>query len=82
MPRVLFLGHFLDVNICMSTELSVGDIASVKTLLEAACTRGAFRANEMTQVGRIYDKISLFLEHAAVQLQQGPTHTPQGDPDA
>ena len=66
----------------MDNQLSVADIASVKSLLEAACTRGAFRANEMSQVGRVYDKLSLFLDHATAQLQQQQTTPPKGDSNA
>jgi hypothetical protein len=65
----------------MDTQLTVADIANIKTLLEAACARGSFRANEMSQVGQIYDKLSLFLEQAASQVQQH-TKQPQGEPNA
>jgi hypothetical protein len=65
----------------MDNQLSVADIASVKGLLEAACSRGAFRANEMSQVGHVYDKISRFLDQATAQLQQQNT-APKGDSNA
>lgn len=64
----------------MDTQITVADIANIKTLLEAACARGAFRANEMSQVGQIYDRITLFLDQATAQMQQ-PTQ-PQGEPNA
>lgn len=81
-PRISFLGYFFDLNICMEIQLSVADIANVKSLLEAACSRGAYRANEMSQVGLVYDKISLFLDQTAAQLQQQQTTTPKGDSNA
>lgn len=66
----------------MQNQLTVADIASIRTLIEAACARGAFRANEMTQVGSVYDKVSLFLEEAASRIQQDNPTQPQGEPHA
>ena len=59
------------LNICMenNTLMTVADMASIKSLLEAACTRGAFRASEMSTVGRVYDKLSVFVAQASAQLQ-------------
>lgn len=45
-----------------NTQLTVADMASLKSLLEAACTRGAFKAPEMSAVGLLYDKLSRFVE--------------------
>lgn len=59
----------------MEHQLTVADMASLKNLIEAACTRGAFKANEMSSVGAIYDKLNLFVVQAQSQLlaqsQQG-----------
>ena len=65
----------------MDTQLTVADIANIKTLLEAACARGAFRASEMSQVGSVYDKINGFLTQAQQQLSP-PDPSPQGDSNA
>jgi len=65
----LFSGLFFDLNICMDTQLTVADIANIKTLLEAACARGAFRANEMSNIGATYDKITVFLQQAQTQTE-------------
>jgi hypothetical protein len=53
----------------MDTQLTVADIANIKTLLEAACARGAFRANEMSNIGATYDKITVFLQQAQTQTE-------------
>jgi hypothetical protein len=53
-----------------NAQLTVADMASIKGIIEAACTRGAFRAAEMSTVGEIYNKLSLFVEQTAAQLQQ------------
>jgi len=50
-----------------NTQLTVADLASVKNIIEAASSRGAFKAEEMTQVGAVYDKLSAFLAQVAAQ---------------
>jgi hypothetical protein len=44
-----------------NASLTLADMASLKNLIEAATARGAFRANEMSTVGGIYDKLRCFL---------------------
>ena len=62
-----------------NTQLTVADMASLKSLLDLAAARVTFKAAEMTQVGAVYDKLSLFLEHSTEQLRQ---QQPQGEPNA
>ena len=45
-------------------------MASLKNLLEAAANRGAFKANEMSAVGAIYDKLAKFVEVTTAQLAE------------
>ena len=61
----------------MDTQLTVADLASIKNLIDAACARGAFRANEMRAVGEVYDKLSAFL----AQLQQPPESVSESSSD-
>ena len=63
-------------------SLTIADMASLKTVLEAACNRGAFKANEMSTVGQLYDKLSIFIAKSAEQLQAAESPNPQGDTDA
>ena len=51
-----------------NTQLTLADLASIHNLVEAAASRGAFKASELSQVGAVYDKLSAFL--AAVKAQQ------------
>lgn len=51
-----------------NAQLTIADMASLKGLLEAACTRGAFKASEMSNVGAVYDKLAKFVEHSKAQL--------------
>ena len=59
------------------TQLSITDLAVLKNIIDLACSRGAFRAPEMKEVGEVYDKLSVFLEtvikqaEAEMQGQQG-----------
>ena len=51
-----------------STELTVQDLGVLKTIIEVAQTRGAFKPNEMEAVGKTYTKLDTFL--ASIQNQQ------------
>jgi hypothetical protein len=69
-----------------NTQLTIADLASMQALIEAACTRGAFRANEMRQVGELYDKLASFLSSLTPPEsdpnQTAETPTPQGEANA
>ena len=69
------------LNICMENkQLTVADMASLKAIIEAANSRGAFKATELTTVGMLYDKLAHFVEQSHAQLQaQAQTHPVQGD---
>lgn len=57
-------------------QITINDLALAKSLISVACDRGAFRAEEMTTVGTLYDKLTGFLEHivaTAETTQQGET---------
>lgn len=57
-------------------QITISDLAIAKNLISVACERGAFRAEEMTTVGDLYDKLTRFLEHivaTAESTQQGET---------
>jgi len=51
-----------------NAQLTIADMASLKGLLEAAHTRGAFKVSEMSSVGALYDKLSAFVEQSTAQL--------------
>ena len=59
-------------------QLTLADLASLRSLLQAAYSRGAFRIEESTQVGAIFDRLSAFLDQQpatdqSVEGQQGET---------
>lgn len=43
------------------TQLTVEDLNSIKSVIETACSRGAFKADEMLAVGSVYNKLTGFL---------------------
>ena len=52
-------------------ELDVTDLANVLRIINTATERGAFKANELTFVGKTYDKFSTFIR--AAQAEQEAT---------
>lgn len=45
-----------------STDLNVSDLAALKSIIDVATQRGAFRAAELEAVGKTYNKLSVFLD--------------------
>lgn len=46
-------------------KITLEDIAVAQRIIQLASSRGAFKAEEMSSVGRVYDRISVFLQHNA-----------------
>jgi hypothetical protein len=71
-----------------NSQLTIADLASIHSMLDAACSRGAFKAAEMAQVGQVYNKLSAFLEtlrknsEAENQAASQEPQAPQGDQNA
>ena len=60
-----------------SPELTVADLTAMKSIIDVASQRGAFRPNEMTAVGQTYTKLETFLN--AVDKQQGEKNEQAGE---
>ena len=68
----------MSLNIYMeNTQLTLADLASIHSIIEAATTRGAFRASELTPVGAIYDKLTAFLQTANANAVTAEPEAPQ-----
>lgn len=52
-------------------DLTVQDLQALKSIIDVASQRGAFRPNEMMTVGQVYTKLEQFL--GAVTEQQTKT---------
>lgn len=50
-------------------ELTIQDLVAVKSIIDVASGRGAFKPNEMVAVGTIYNKLEKFLMLAQKQSQ-------------
>jgi hypothetical protein len=58
------------LNIYMdSTQITIADLDTIKNVIDLASTRGAFRGAELTQVGVVYDKLTVFLEAVIAQAK-------------
>lgn len=44
------------------TDLNISDLVSLKSIIEVASQRGAFKANELEAVGKTFNKLNSFLE--------------------
>ncbi len=49
-------------------SLGLGELGTLLQIVDLATQRGAFRGNELTQVGAIYDRLNSFLSY--IQQQQ------------
>jgi hypothetical protein len=54
-----------------NTELTISDLAAMKTIIDIASSRGSFKPNEMMAVGQTYNKLTAFLDTVAKQPKQG-----------
>jgi len=60
-----------------SESISLNDLQLVKQIIDLATERGAFRGNELSQVGAVYDRLTKFLAFVAeTQAAQEEADTP------
>lgn len=52
-------------------ELTITDLQNVRSIIDIAATRGAFKAAEMAAVGGVFNKLDIFLA-AVVPAQKAP----------
>lgn len=53
----------------METNISISDLVAIRNIMNVAAERGAFKAEEMLDVGTIYTKLNNFLEAVIAQSQ-------------
>jgi hypothetical protein len=51
-------------------QITIADLDTIKNIIDLACTRGAFRGAEVSQVGAVYDKLSAFLQAVIAQAKE------------
>jgi hypothetical protein len=52
-----------------NTQITIADLDTIKNIIDLACTRGAFRGAEVSQVGVVFDKLTVFLEAVIEQAK-------------
>lgn len=53
----------------METNITITDLINIRNVINMAAERGAFKAEEMLEVGTVYTKLSNFLEAVIAQSQ-------------
>jgi len=67
----------------MTTQtLTIQDLSVLRTAIELAATRGAFRAEEMRSVGECFEKLTVFLNAMSQQNQPAPEAPAPSAPEA
>ena len=65
----LFFALNIYMNTQTTTQITVQDLFEIKEMIDLACSRGAFRGNEVRAVGEIYEKLSAFLDAVVAKAQ-------------
>ena len=60
-------------------QLTVQDLALLRSCIELGSQRGAWRASELTQVGAVYEKLSAFLQSLMPPKDAEETETDTAD---
>jgi hypothetical protein len=73
------------LNICMENttqppQITITDLDAIKTIIDLASQRGAFRGAELSQVGAVYDKLVLFLDAIIEQVRSDQATEQSNDP--
>ncbi len=70
-------------------DLTITDLATMKSIIEIASERSAFKPAEMAAVGIVYNKLDIFLKNveeqqkaAAAKAQEAPNTTDEGTENA
>lgn len=53
-----------------SADLNLNDLSAMKSIIDIASSRGAFKPTEMVAVGQTYNKLSAFLEQVTKQAEE------------
>ena len=49
--------------------ITVADLDALRSIIDLAATRGAFQGAELSQVGAVFDKLTIFLNSVVQQAQ-------------
>ena len=68
-----------------SLNITLADLDLIRQIIDLSASRGAFKGPELSDVGRVYNKLSAFLDLAAAQAQaeqEAANPTPQDNSSA
>lgn len=71
-----------NTNNTQEISLTVADIVNVKQIIEVATNRGAFRADELTQIGTVYDRLTSWLVTVTATTDDEAEESNEGETDA
>ena len=57
-------------------NLGLQDIVALLNIVDVASRRGTFRAEEMSAIGAVYDKVSVFLKSTGAMQEPEATEQP------
>jgi hypothetical protein len=62
------------------TQITIADLDMIKNIIDLAATRGAFRGEELSPVGEVYNKLTGFLNAVIEQAKvQEASNTEAGE---
>ena len=64
------------------TQITVADLDALRSIVDLAAQRGAFRGAELTQVGIVFDKLTTFLNTVVEQAQAAAATSEDGETPA
>jgi hypothetical protein len=57
-------------------DLNIQDLSAMKSIIDVASSRGAFKPAEMQMVGQTYNKLTVFLDAVAKQAEANKATQP------
>ncbi len=63
-------------------ELTVQDLGVIRSVIDVATQRGAFKANELEAVGKTYNKLDTFLQQVQKAEEQAKAENAEADAKA
>jgi hypothetical protein len=66
-----------------TNQISIADLDTIKNIIDLASSRGAFRGEELQEIGIVYNKLKNFLDaviaNAKAQQPDAESAEPQGE---
>jgi hypothetical protein len=66
-------------NTITPPQITIEDLITIKNLIDVSCSRGAFKADEMSSVGEVYDRLTGFLNTVIASAQAEADQTGEAE---